>query len=154
MNIPFSMTQRLAFFVLVFALSLSHTWACSTRAFDGFDHEDIAVQEGLVQDLVASSDVIAIVEVLEVDRERLKTTVQAKEALKGELDQRSELTIPQRLDRFACKGSASFHNAGMRVGREYLIYLEEGTLRRAASRARGQGTISFESEVQIILNHQ
>jgi hypothetical protein len=154
MNIRCPITRRLSYFILVFALSLSHAWACSTRTIDGVDHEDISVQGGLVQDLVASSDVIAIVGVLEVDRERLRTKVLAKEVLKGELDQRSELAMPQRLDRFACKGSASFHNTVMRVGREYVIYLEDGKLRRAVSRVRGQGTISFESEVQIILNHR
>jgi hypothetical protein len=143
------MNRLLVALVILLFLEIDVAWACSGRIEGGIDYADLELQEALVQELAATAETIALVQVVQVDYEVPKLDVRTREVIKGTLDQRVELTW-EGYDRYACKPSASFHNIRVTEGKEYLVYLENGRLRRAAELYRSPRNVSFEREINLI----
>jgi hypothetical protein len=114
------MNRLLVALVILLFLEIDVAWACSGRIEGGIDYADLELQEALVQELAATAETIALVQVVQVDYEVPKLDVRTREVIKGTLDQRVELTW-EGYDRYACKPSASFHNIRVTEGKEYFI---------------------------------
>jgi len=140
--IPFAIAMFLS-------LTLSTAWACSGRIAGGIDHEELERQETLALELALVSETIAVVEILEIDYQAPSLYVLTNEVIKGDLDEKAAL--PWHHDvRYGCKPSVSFFNIRVKEGLEYLVYIQDGQLRRAAHINRSFRLIPFEKELEII----
>lgn len=131
------------------SLTTITAWACSERIAGNIDHADLERQEALARELAVESEAIAVVEILDIDYQAPSLHVLTNELIKGDLDEKVELTWNHD-DRFGCKASVEFHNIRVKEGMEYLVYVHDGKLRRAAQISRSYQTISFDKEIEII----
>jgi hypothetical protein len=141
---------RLILALSIVLFSIGNTaWSCSGRTEGGVDHEDLMQQEAMALELASASEAIALVRVEHVAYSEPGVTVELVKAFKGRMERRAELAWKHD-DRYGCKASVSFHNIRVREGNQYLVYLQNGLLRRAAPVSRHYSSISLERELEII----
>ncbi len=134
---------------ILLTLTMTTAWACSGRIEGGIDHVDLERQGALALELAQDSDTIAVVQVLEVDYQVPRISVSTNEVIKGDLAEKAELRWDHD-DRYGCKASVAFHNIRVKEGQEYLVYVQNGQLQRAAPLDRDYQIISFEKELEIV----
>ncbi len=146
------LTGLLMFVCLTFAVAQS-SFGCSGRLAAGVDHADLDKQRDLARELVMQADTIVLASVQSIEPGADAPNVKLGDVtiLKGRLD---ELVIhldpdPDHMDRFGCAYSVSFRNANMRVGKSYIVYLEDGIILRTGLTTRSANQISLDEEKRI-----